>query len=120
MVTAHGLKERPSPGFPDNLKHPVASAKTWFCVVAMSVSVTAIAMLMLLIVANSRSFTGIKVYRRLADRPIRHPITIKNINVMMSRFEHDYEMIVSLPSPSGGYKVTGNIIGGVTFIFRAK
>jgi len=56
----------------------------------------------------------------IADRPIRYPITIKNINVVMSRFERDYEMIVSLPSPSGEYKVDGNIIGGVTFIFRAK
>ncbi|MGO9785522.1 MAG: methyltransferase, TIGR04325 family [Stellaceae bacterium] len=56
----------------------------------------------------------------IADRPIRYPITIKNINDIMSRFERDYEMIVSLPSPSSEYKVTGNIIGGVTFIFRAK
>jgi len=56
----------------------------------------------------------------ISDRQVRYPITFLNIDMTMARFKQNYDLIVSLPAPSGSYTVRGQNAPGATIIFRAK
>jgi putative methyltransferase (TIGR04325 family) len=54
----------------------------------------------------------------IADRPIRYPITILNIDVVMGKFTPHYQVVFALPAPSAAYVLNGQQIPGVTFVFQ--
>jgi putative methyltransferase (TIGR04325 family) len=56
----------------------------------------------------------------LPDRRVRYPILFPDIDATLARFKQDYDLIISLPSPSASYVVRGQNVPGVTVIFRAK
>ncbi|HZC56501.1 MAG TPA: methyltransferase, TIGR04325 family [Xanthobacteraceae bacterium] len=55
----------------------------------------------------------------IADRPITYPVTFVNFDEVM-RILADYEIAMSMPSPSSIYEIRGQRVPGISVIFRAK
>jgi putative methyltransferase (TIGR04325 family) len=55
----------------------------------------------------------------IADRPITYPITFVNFDDVM-RALADYEIAMSMASPSSAYEIRGQRVPGISLIFRAK
>jgi putative methyltransferase (TIGR04325 family) len=55
----------------------------------------------------------------ITDRPITYPVTFVNFDDVM-RILADYEIAMSMPSPSSIYEIRGQRVPGISLIFRAK
>lgn len=55
----------------------------------------------------------------IADRPVLYPITFVNFDDVM-RLLSEYEIAMTMASPSSTYNVRGQIVQGLSVIFRAK
>ena len=58
---------------------------------------------------------------RIADRQIAYPVTFVNFDeIVRILSDYDYEVAMSMASPSSNYEVLGQRAPGVSLIFRAK
>jgi putative methyltransferase (TIGR04325 family) len=55
----------------------------------------------------------------IADRLITYPVTFVNFDQVMQILA-DYEIAMSMPSPSSIYEIRGQRVPGISLIFRAK
>jgi putative methyltransferase (TIGR04325 family) len=57
----------------------------------------------------------------IADRQIAYPVTFVNFDeIVQTLSDYDYEVAMSMASPSSNYDVLGRRVPGVSLIFRAK
>jgi putative methyltransferase (TIGR04325 family) len=57
----------------------------------------------------------------IADRQIAYPVTFVNFDeIVRTLSDYDYEVAMSMASPSSNYEVLGQRVPGVSLIFRTK
>ena len=56
----------------------------------------------------------------ISDRIVRITSIFPNAGMTLARFKEDYDLVVTLGSPSGSYTLRGQNVPGATLVFRAK
>jgi hypothetical protein len=55
----------------------------------------------------------------VADREVAYPVTFVNFDATM-RTLSEYDLAVSMASPSSNYEFRGQLVPGVSLVFRSK